>query len=103
MSPKKVLLIGSMTLSCGGFLIFHGLDALPLWIVWTVGPLCWYLGSAVMLVGSVVWLQHYLNGAEAKVAERPRVVTLQFKKLLPSYVAPAGVIREIPSMGGFVY
>jgi len=104
MKSTKVLIIGAAMCSWGGFLMFHGLDTLPLWVVWTVGPMCWYLGGAVAMVGAVVTLGHFLMTVEDRAVDRERkqVAILQFKKLMPGQVAPAGVIREIPSMGGFV-
>jgi hypothetical protein len=104
MKSTKVLFVGAAMWSWGGYLMFHGLDVLPLWVVWTVGPLCWYLGAAVALVGAVVTLGHFLKSVEERAVDKERreVAILRFKKLMPSHVAPAGVTHEIPSMGGFV-
>ena len=89
----------------GGFLLFHGLDALPLWLVWTLGPLCWYLGCAVMLVASSMTIHQYLAARSKKRAVAPDLScagALRFKKVIPGNGAPAGVTREIPPMGEFV-
>jgi hypothetical protein len=104
MKSTKVLFVGAAIWSGGGFLTFHGVDALPLWVVWTVGPLCWYLGGALAMVGAVVTLGHFLRAIADRAVDRERkqFAILQFKKLMPGHVAPAGVIHEIPSMGGFV-
>lgn len=111
MEPKNVFLAGVLMTAWGGFLLFHGLDALPLWVVWTVGPLCWYLGSAIMLVGGSISLHGFLKSRgflepaqnpAGKTAEK-QVLILRFKEMMPANVAPAGVIHEIPPMGGFVY
>ena len=50
--------------------MFHGTDLLPVWVVWTVGPLCWYLGCAVALVGGVVTLGHFLKSVKERAVER---------------------------------
>ena len=104
MKSTKMLFVGVAIWSCGGFLMFHGLNLLPLWVVWTVGPLCWYLGGAVAMAGAIVTLSHFLKAVEDRAVdgERRQVAILRFKKLMPGHVAPAGVIHEIPSMGGFV-
>ena len=100
MKSTKVLLIGAVMWSCGGFLMFHGSNALPLWVVWTVGPLCWYLGAAVALVGGVVTLGHFLKSVEERAVERERrdQAILRFK-LMSNQVAPASVTHEMPSTG----
>lgn len=107
MSPKRLLLVSTMVLAWGGFLVFHGLDALPLWLVWTMGPLCWYLGCAAMLVTGSMTAYDYLTArsaakAEAKASESTRIVVMEFRKLIPSCRPPIGVTREIPPMGGCV-
>jgi hypothetical protein len=106
MKPERILLISAVIWAWGAFLMFHGLDALPLWIVWTMGPLCWYLGCAVMMVAScVIVLQRCGNKKKEVVQEASadHVSVLQFKKLMSDNAAPAGVVREIPAMGGFVF
>jgi hypothetical protein len=96
MKSTKVLLVGAAMWSWGGFLMFHGLSMLPLWVVWTVGPLCWYLGAAVALVGAVVTLSHFVRTVEkmAVETERREQAILRFK--LSSQFAPASVTHEIP-------
>ena len=86
--------------SGGGFLMFHGTDLLPLWVVWTVGPLCWYLGGAVALVGGVVTLSHFLTVVRERAVERERrdKAILRFK-LMSNQFAPASVTHEISSTG----
>ncbi len=99
MESTKVLLVGTVMWSCGGFLMFHGTDLLPVWVVWTVGPLCWYLGCAVALVGGVVTLGHFLKSVKERAVERERrdQAILRFK--LMNQFAPASVTHEMPSTG----
>ncbi|MGA2989890.1 MAG: hypothetical protein ABSD88_05390 [Candidatus Korobacteraceae bacterium] len=104
MKPKSMLLISTVIWGVGGFLIFHGLDALPLWVVWTVGPLCWYLGCAFMLVAAFAAVHQHLAARSRKTELAPdavRTVVLRFEAT-PEDEAPAAGAREIPPMGGFV-
>lgn len=104
MKPKSLLLVSTMVWAWGGFLLFHGLDTLPTWLVWTMGPLCWYLGCAAVLVTSSITVLQYLTVRSAKVeAEATRVEVMQFQKLVPRHVGPMGITREIPPMGGCVF
>jgi thiol:disulfide interchange protein len=103
MKPERILLIAVVIWAWGGFLMFHGLAALPLWIVWTMGPLCWYLGSAVMLVaGCVTVVQRSAKKRKETVQESSvQVSVLQFQKLMPGNATPAGMVRELPPIGDF--
>jgi hypothetical protein len=101
MKPKSMLLISTVICACGGLLLFHGLDVLPLWLVWTLGPLCWYLGGAAMLVTGTITTYQYLAKSVA-APETERVELMEFKKLIPRNIAPVGITREIPPMGGCV-
>ncbi len=100
MKSTKVLLTGTGMWSCGGFLMFHGTDLLPLWVVWTVGPLCWYLGAAVTLVGGVVTFGHFLKAVKERAVDRERreQTMLRFQ-LRSNQVAHASVTHEMPSTG----
>ena len=100
MKSTKVLFIGLAMWSWGGFLMFHGLSVLPLWIVWTVGPLCWYLGAAVAMAGAVVTLRYFLKTVEDRAVERERrdQAILRFK-LMSNQVAPARVTHAVTSTG----
>jgi hypothetical protein len=104
MKPKGILLISTAIWGWGGFLLFHGLDALPLWLVWTMGPLCWYLGCAAMLVAGVMCVHEHF-AARRKQTELEshaiRTIVLRFETK-PDEGAPAGITREVPPMGGFL-
>jgi len=52
MKTKTMFVIGAVICGWGAFLVYHGMDALPTWLVWTMGPLCWYLGGVVMLAAA---------------------------------------------------
>jgi hypothetical protein len=101
-----MFVISTLVCGWGGFLLFHGADALPLWLVWTLGPLCWYLGGAAMLVTGSMTTYHYVAARSMKKAAAPeptRVELMEFKKLIPlNIAAPVGLTREVPPMGGFV-
>ena len=104
MKPKSILLISTAVWGWGGFLLFHGLDTLPLWLVWTMGPLCWYLGCAAMLVAGSMTVYDGFAGRCNKTELQPnviRTVVLRFETT-PEDDAPVGVTREIPPMGGFL-
>jgi hypothetical protein len=104
MKAKSILLISTVVWALGGFLISHGTDALPLWIVWTIGPLCWYLGSAVMLVAGSVIVYQRLAAKSNKTEATPETVHTVVLRFQPTSEdeAPAGITREVPPMGGFV-
>lgn len=105
MKARTVLLIGTAACVCGGFLLFPRQNILPLWLVWTLGPLCWYLGSAAMLVGGTIWTYQFLTARLARrtnTSESEKIQVIEFKRLMPFNLAPMGVTREIPPMGGCV-
>lgn len=105
MSRYKLLVAGSLMLGTGAFLVFSNPQFLPLWFVWLAGPFLWYVGIAVTIVGIAVGLFLPLSATEkrafaAKQAREP-IRVLPMRKLVHQ-TAPAGLIREIPAMGGFL-
>ena len=109
MRRVDVLGISGVALLMGGVAMFMSEgSSLPLWITWTVGPLCWYLGFAVMLVWG--YQQFFGQAAPEKTPEpKPaqaaparRQVNLQPAINQSFGAGPAGVIHEIPAMGGFI-
>jgi hypothetical protein len=105
MSRYKLLVAGSLMLGTGAFLIFSNPQALPLWFVWLAGPFLWYVGIAVTIVGIAVGLFLPVSAKEKQVLaakqEREPIRVLSMQKFVRQ-TAPAGLIREIPAMGGFL-
>jgi len=91
---------GMLMVGAGAYLIFANPHFLPLWFVWLAGPFLWYVGVAVSIGGLTAAL--FLGPAkEAPGAEeQEEVPVLRFRKLAKRQ--PAGVLREIPAMGGFI-
>lgn len=105
MSRYKLLVAGSLMLGTGAFLIFSNPQFLPLWLVWLAGPFLWYVGIAATIVGIAAGLFLPLNPKEkqamAAKEERELIRVLPLRTLVHQ-TAPAGLIREIPAMGGFL-
>lgn len=106
MSRYKLLVAGSLMLGAGAFLIFSNPQFLPLWFVWLAGPFLWYVGIAVTVVGIAAGLFLPLSAVEKQALATKRYVreplrVLPMQKLVRQ-TAPAGLIREIPAMGGFL-
>lgn len=100
MRTYKSIAIGVLMIGTGAFLLFGDSASLPLWFLWTVGPLLWYLGLAVTLVGVMMRLfgRAPERPAEAE-AQSQKTSVLRLRKFSRP---PAGVLHEIPSMGGFI-
>ncbi len=100
MNHHKSLVVGMIMLGSGAFLLFGDSSSLPLWFTWTVGPLLWYLGFALSVADAIKTI---FGHAEAKAAEvevqHLKASVLRFEKYSRP---PAGVLHEIPSMGGFI-
>src|SRR5690349_9080074 len=103
MRRYKLMIAGLLMVGAGAYLIFTNPPALPLWFVWLVGPFLWYVGIAVSIGGTGVALLLPLSAREQKkVAAQPTpLLVLPLRKLVPQ-VAPIGLTREIPAMGGFL-
>ena len=108
---RRVDLLGitGVAMLLGGLVMFLSEGSyLPLWVTWIVGPLLWYLGFAVMLVWG--YQQFFGQAVQEKAPEptpsRMEPVRRQFIMARPSNTnfgaGPAGVIHEIPAMGGFI-
>ncbi len=50
----QVGLLGVVMTALGAAFFMTSQTALPLWAKWLVGPLCWYLGFALMLVWALM-------------------------------------------------
>jgi len=89
------VLCGAVMLIVGGVLVFGPYEMFPLWAIWLVGPLLWYLGFAISIVGLAVrFFVVPTREAETQVVLKLRHVG--------SHNAPRGLVREIPAMGGFI-
>lgn len=95
MRRYKLLVAGLTILAGGAYLVFSNSDVLPLWFIWTVGPLLWYLGMAITLVALIA---HLVTATKPVPPPTPAPV-LRFNR---GQQMPAGLLREIPSMGGFI-
>lgn len=105
MKARSLLLIGAAVCTCGGLLIFPRHAVLPLWIVWVLGPLCWYLGASAMFIGAAGSVYSYLKSRRAETPAEPEsetITVIEFLRLAPLGQAPRGITREIPPMGGIV-
>jgi hypothetical protein len=106
MSRYKVLVGGLLMAGAGGYLIFADPQGLPLWFIWITGPVLWYLGIAVSIACVAILLfLHSSSTAEPGIQEKPeetkRNPVLHMHRF-HSQTPPAGSIREIPAMGGFL-
>lgn len=106
MRRYKLLFGGLLMVGAGAFLIFTNPQALPLWFVWLAGPFLWYLGIAVSIVGVATSFFLPLTAQEKQVIEqkeeqREKVPILRMQRFV-TQTPPAGLIREIPAMGGFL-
>lgn len=109
MRRVDVLGIIGVALLLGGLAMFLSEGSLlPLWITWTVGPLFWYLGFAVMLVWGY---QQFFGQAARESAPESAPMTAEPARrqvvLRPAVdrdfgAAPAGMIHEVPAMGAFI-
>ncbi len=113
MKTTITMAVGLAMLAFGGTLLFGHVQALPLWVCWTVGPLCWYGGFGVTGAGVVIRaLKVFTANEEAE--EKPAVAVTAAKiaparkegvtvhRLVRINGGPAGVRHEIPAMGGFI-
>ena len=104
MRPVVTIGIGFVLLISGATLVFGSGDGIPLWVAWLVGPLLWYGGFVVSIVGLAMRLMQAVHAHEAK-QHAPSVVLVP-KKSEPVVSRPglaaAGVQHEIPAMGGFI-
>jgi hypothetical protein len=100
MRRYAVFVAGMMMVGAGAYLIFANPRFLPLWFVWLAGPFLWYVGVAASIGGLAAALflapARETPGAE----EQAEIPVLRFQKF--SKRQPAGVLREIPAMGGFI-
>ena len=104
MKAMSLMIAGAAVCACGGMLVFTSRPLLPLWLVWMVGPLCWYLGIAAVLFGACRW-GCFFRAARRAAPPQPseeHVTVIEFRRLVPGCFGPRGITREIPPMGAFV-
>jgi uncharacterized membrane protein len=89
-----LLAAGLTMLVIGGVLVFSPFEAAPVWAIFLVGPLLWYLGFGVIFAG--IAAHFFLPSAEPETT-----VVLKLEKAMRNE-SPKGVLHEIPSMGGFI-
>ena len=95
-------LSGLVMLAAGGFLVYCSPEILPLWAIWLVGPLLWYLGGAVT-VGGIAAHFFIAEPKPKKSAETSEEITpILHLERIGRRNAPAGITHEIPAMGGFI-
>ncbi len=89
-----LLAAGLTMLVIGGVLVFSPFEAAPMWAIFLVGPLLWYLGFGVIFAGIAA---HFFMPK----SEPETTVVLKLDKVTKRE-SPEGVLHEIPSMGGFI-
>jgi mono/diheme cytochrome c family protein len=93
---------GLLMLVAGAGTFVGAYSVLPLWIVWLVGPLCWYLGFAVV----ISWMLCRLFGAlpatkpEAEEQTSQKVIAIRSNFLEHDYEVPMEPrMRKVPVFG----
>lgn len=100
MNHHRSLVVGTIMLGSGAYLLFGDSLNLPLWFIWTVGPLLWYLGFALTVADTIKTIFGHARRKAAEVdVQHMQASVLRFEKYNRP---PAGVLHEIPSMGGFI-
>ncbi len=95
-------LCGLVMFAAGGFIVYSSPEFLPLWVIWLVGPLFWYLGGAVTVAGIAA---HFFIAAPKRkrsTETSEEVTPILHLERIGRHNAPAGVEHEIPAMGGFI-
>ena len=93
--------VGLVMVGIGGYLLFTNPQQLPLWFVWLGGALLWYAGLAVTIGGLAAALFFPAAKKPAR-ATVEKVTVLKLRNIAKRYPAPAGILHEIPAMGGFI-
>jgi hypothetical protein len=106
MRRYSILIAGLLMVGAGAYLIFSNPQTLPLWFIWLAGPFLWYVGIAVSISGLAVTLFSPMTAHEEQASAKKRqqqieVPVLHLRKFATG-ASPAGLVREIPAMGGFI-
>jgi len=91
-------LSGLAMLVAGGLMMFASYGSLPLWAIWFVGPLLWYLGFGIAIGG---FAAHFFIAAPRRAQQDDTMPVLHLEPI-GRHNAPSGISREIPAMGGFI-
>lgn len=106
MRRYSMLIAGLLMVGAGAYLIFSNPQAFPLWFIWLAGPFLWYVGIAVSIVGLAVTLFSPLPSQEEQALAKKQKQKIEVSVLhlhqFATGASPAGLVREIPSMGGFI-
>ena len=72
----NLLAIGVVMVAAGGFLLANPFRNEPLWTQWLVGPMLFYLGLPLAIVGAVVHLVkgHTVSSDERQVPAKPHAL-----------------------------
>ena len=62
-----LLLIGVAMVAMGGALFFYPFHNEPIWIEWLIGPILFYLGGPVTIVGAAI---HFFGGTANTAASK---------------------------------
>lgn len=90
---------GLLLLLAGAGTFVGAYSVLPLWIVWLVGPLCWYLGFAVVISWMLCRLLGALPAAKPVEEEQPQQV-FRSNFLEHDYEVPMEPrMRKVPVFG----
>jgi mono/diheme cytochrome c family protein len=94
---------GLLLLVAGAGTFVGAYSVLPLWIVWLVGPLCWYLGFAVV----ISWMLcrfFAMPAAKPEAEEQPqKVLSIRSNFLEHDYEAPMEPrMRKVPVFGALM-
>lgn len=100
MRRYRMFVAGMLMVGAGAYLIFVNPHVFPLWFVWLAGPFLWYVGIAVTIGGLAAALFLFSTREAPTAEEQEEVPILRFRTLAKRQ--PAGVLREIPAMGGFI-
>jgi len=88
---------GLTMLVAGGAMVFSPYKTLPLWAIWLLGPLLWYLGFAVTVAGIAA---HFFFAGSRRERGEHRVPVSRLERIGRAE-SPEGILGEIPSLGGF--
>ncbi len=92
---------GLLLLVAGGGTFLGAYSVLPLWIVWLFGPLCWYLGFAVV-ISWLLW-RLFMQPAEKPEVQEQKVIAIRSNFLEHDYELPMEPrMRKVPVFGTLV-
>jgi len=94
---------GLLMLFAGAGTFVGAYSVLPLWIVWLVGPLCWYLGFAMVISWMVCRVLKLVPAARPEPERQQKVLALRSNFLEHDYEAPMeSRMRKVPVFGALL-